>query len=118
MKARSCRGSSRLRQNASTEEDVPQLVALLEDDSFYVREAAAWPLAELGRTEVLPQLLRAYQRGLDEGDDNDGFSAALIELASLHGPECQKALKVLTQDQDLTLRDHATWLLEFCCSSS
>ena len=75
-----------MRQNASTEEDVPQLVALLEDDSFYVREAAAWPLAELGRTEVLPQLLRAYQRGLDEGDDNDGFSAALIELASLPPP--------------------------------
>lgn len=28
-------------------EDVPRLLALLNDESFFVREAAAWPLAKL-----------------------------------------------------------------------
>ena len=70
-------------QAKATIEDVPRLLDLLNDDSFFVREAAAWPLSDLGVVEALPVLLDAYQRGLDEGHDNDGFSAALADLAVL-----------------------------------
>ena len=71
--------AQRLHRTA-TREDVPRLRSLLKDDSFFVREAAAWPLTELAGAAALPELFEAYQRGFDEGHDNDGFSAALIEL--------------------------------------
>ena len=73
--------SERLHRTATTE-DMPRLRELLTDDSVFVREAAAWPLSELAGAAALPDLLVAYQRGFDEGHDNDGFSAALIELAA------------------------------------
>ena len=65
---------------ASTRDDLPWLMSLLHDPAFTVREAAAWPISELAGVSALPELLRAYQRGLDDGHDNDGLSTALIEL--------------------------------------
>jgi HEAT repeat protein len=98
----------------STEADIPWLLELLKHESFFVRESAAWPLAELAGYNYLPQLFASYQRGFDEGHDNDGFSAALIECASLHLKETRDALRPLIQSKDEQLRDNATWLLEFC----
>jgi HEAT repeat protein len=37
----------------ATPVDVPQLLDLLKDDDFFVREAAAWPIAELAGSSVL-----------------------------------------------------------------
>ena len=74
--------AARALQTEATPDDVPRLIDLLNDESFFVREAAAWPLSDLGQVEAFPQLLKAYQRGLVEGHDNDGFSAALISLAA------------------------------------
>jgi hypothetical protein len=71
----------RLHRTASPE-DLPRLSELLRDESFFVREAAAWPLSELAGAAALPDLFEAYQRGVDEGHDADGFSAVLIELAA------------------------------------
>jgi len=48
-------------------EDVPNLLGLLGSS---VREAAAWPLAELAGPCVPSALFAAYQRGFDEGHDN------------------------------------------------
>src|SRR5262245_13534968 len=62
---------------SATLDDVPRLLRLLQDERFFVREAAAWPLSELAGATYLQELLQAYQRGFDEGHDNDGFSAAL-----------------------------------------
>jgi len=56
--------------------DLPRLMDLLNEQTAFVREAAAWPISELAGAEALPQLLRAYQLGEAEGDDNDGFSTA------------------------------------------
>jgi HEAT repeat protein len=47
----------------SEPEDVPRLLELLKHKSFFVREAAAWPLAELAGPSVLPELLLAAYSG-------------------------------------------------------
>ena len=103
----------RLHRDA-TAEDQPRLGALLGDPSCFVREAAAWPLSELAGAAALPELFVAYQRGLDEGYDNDGFSAALIEMASADPHGVRGALNSLIQSSDSRMRENALWLLEFC----
>lgn len=100
-------------QAAASTEDVPRLIELLTDESFFVREAAAWPLSDLGRLDVLPQLLGAYQRGLAEGHDNDGFSASLIDLVQSKPVEARVQLSAFANSSDLELRDTARWLLTF-----
>jgi HEAT repeat protein len=100
-------------QSSASHADVDALVQLLMDESFFVREAAAWPLSDLGRIDVLPQLLSAFQRGLDEGHDNDGFSTALIGLVQSNRAEAQIVLRSLATDKDIALRENAIWLLEF-----
>jgi HEAT repeat protein len=66
----------------ATREDLPRLMELLNDEDFLVPEAAAWPVSELAGPSALEKLLVAYQRGLDQGHDNDGLTAALIDLWS------------------------------------
>src|SRR5690606_14341069 len=100
-------------QAAASTEDVPRLIELLADESFFVREAAAWPLSDLGRLDALPQLLAAYQRGLAEGHDNDGFSASLIDLVQSSPIEARAELSVLLQSSDSELRKTAVWLRGF-----
>jgi hypothetical protein len=53
----------------------------LNDEDFLVPEAAAWPVSELAGPSALEKFV-AYQRGLDQGHDNDGLTAALIDLWS------------------------------------
>jgi len=100
--------------HGATREDVPRLKELLDDESFFVREAAAWPLTELAGVDHLLELFRAYQRGFEEGHDNDGFTTALIELAEADPVGTAKALELLTRSGDQALRDNAQWLLTFC----
>ena len=98
----------------STAEDIPRLLGLLESEDFFVREAAAWPLAELAGPEVLPRLLPAYQRGFDQGHDNDGFTAALLEIPALYPTEAVLVLENIAGAATEPIRSHALWLLEFC----
>ena len=107
------KASSKLHTGA-TPEDIPRLLALLENADFFIREAAAWPLVELSGPSVLPQLLAAYQRGFDEGHDNDGFTAALLEIPALFGPEARHAIASLAETAEGTMKHNALWLLEFC----
>ena len=95
-------------------EDLPRLMDLLNHEDFFVREAAAWPISELAGPNALLQLLTAYQRGFDQGHDNDGFSAALMDLAECNKGETRKALQELMSTGDNMLRKNAEWLLEFC----
>jgi hypothetical protein len=105
--------ASMLHQEAEAN-DVPRLLELLQHESFFVREAAAWPLAELVGPRVLPELLAAYQRGFDDGQDNDGFSAALLEIPALYPAESEVAIKSFMATAKEPLLGHAKWLLEFC----
>jgi HEAT repeat protein len=95
-------------------EDLPRLMSMLADPDFFVREAVAWPISELAGASALPALLAAYQRGLDDGHDNDGFSAALIELVAAHRAEAQAVLEHLAKSGGAEMRINAEWLLEFC----
>ena len=94
--------------------DIPRLLELLKHDDFVVREASAWPLVRLGGPEVILQLFVAYQRGFDEGHDNDGFTGALIELAGLQPEQTRTKLLELAKEPENELKDHAEWLLGFC----
>jgi hypothetical protein len=71
-------------------------------------------LAELVGPTVLRELFAAYQKGFDEGHDNDGFTAALIELSALLPTETRAALLAIVGTETGALQDHAKWLLEFC----
>lgn len=102
--------------HSSGAEDVPRLRELLQDSSFLVREAAAWPLSELVGAAALPELFGAYQRGVDEGHDNDGFSTVLLEMAAADPQGVREVLARLGQSDDRTIREHAAWLMEFCVS--
>jgi HEAT repeat protein len=99
---------------ASTRDDLPWLMSLLHDPAFTVREAAAWPISELAGVSALPELLRAYQRGLDDGHDNDGLSTAQIELVESDMAAARRALNDLAESGDPAMRDNAKWLIEFC----
>lgn len=107
------RASERIHKE-STIADVPNLLGLLKSGDFFVREAAAWPLAELMGPGALEHLFPAYQRGFDEGHDNDGFTAALLEIPALYPAETPQALRAIAQAHTEPIRSHALWLLEFC----
>ena len=64
--------------------------------------------------QFCPELLTAYQRGLDEGYDNDGFTAALLEMMKAEGAAVREAVRSLAQSADRTVRENAAWLLTFC----
>ena len=95
----------------ATPDDLPRLRALLLDESAFVREAAAWPLAELAGATALPDLFDAYQRGLDEGHDNDGFTTALIELAAADTDGVRQVLETLARSGNEAMREnaHGSW---------
>ena len=111
-------GAAQRLQKSATREDVPRLVGLLADDAFFVREAAAWPLSDLGVTEALPQLLEAVYRGIQEGHDNDGLNAALADLAEMNPAPARGAVNVLVATGPAHLREHALSLLEFCTNET
>ena len=101
-------------QREAGREDIPHLLHLLKDTSFFVREAAAWPLSDLGVTEALPELLAALHQGEREGHDNDGLTAALVDLAEARPQEAATVLNGIAASGKAHLREHAVWLLEFC----
>ena len=105
--------AARLRAEAG-KADIPRLLELLGSNDFFIREAAAWPLAELEGPKVLVELLLAYQRGFDESHDNDGFTAALLEIPALHPKETRPSLERILEVAQDPMRGNAAWLLEFC----
>ena len=105
-------------QRTATREDVPRLLSLLADDSFFVREAAAWPLSDLGVTEALPQLLEAIHRGVQDGHDNDGLSAAVADLAEMNRVPAEAEVNRILKNGPPHLREYALWLLEFCTNET
>ena len=68
----------------------------------------------MGGADYLEPLLKASQLGLDEGHDNDGFDALLIELALIEPEKCRAKLEELMARDGFKHREAANWLLEFC----
>jgi len=98
----------------ATAEDLMRLIDLLKDDDFFVREAAAWPVSELAGPSALRELLVAYQLGIDDGHDNDGFATALIGLVEKNKLTSRQVLQALADEPNPTMRENSLWLLEFC----
>jgi HEAT repeat protein len=105
--------AARLQKKASAPA-LPRLVALLDDEDSFLREAAAWPISELAGLSYVRELLIAYQRGFDDGYDNDGFSTALIDLVEMNPSESKSILQHIAKDENPVLRQNAIWLLGFC----
>ena len=107
-------GAAERMHREATTADVPRLKELLRDECSFVREAAAWPLSELAGAASLAELFEAFQRGLDEGLDNDGFSAALTDLAESDPERVRPVLEGVSRSGDAALERNARWLLDFC----
>jgi len=90
-------------QDEATHEDAPRLRALLEDASFVVREAAAFPLAYLLGPACLRDLLLAQIKGTRDGHDNDTLNAAIGEVLSLDEAGSRAMLAELKHDPDPAL---------------
>ncbi len=88
---------------------VPELYRLLQDDEFFVREAAAEPLARLEGVRALPQLFEA----LSEGHDNDGLVFTIVELLESHPREARPHLLAMLHSPEPQERQHAAWALGF-----
>jgi HEAT repeat protein len=92
---------------------IPELERLIQDDDFFVREAAATPLISLKGIDAFPLLLEALERGAREGHDNDGLAFEISELVECHKAEVTPRLLEMLRARRSETRSHAAWLLGF-----
>jgi HEAT repeat protein len=95
------------------ETNIAELYSLLNDDNFFIREAAALPLARLEGARALPSLFRAMTRGVQDGHDNDGMCAAIWDLFDLNQEEVLPLLQNMLNDEDKNTRAHAAWAMGY-----
>jgi HEAT repeat protein len=95
---------------------IPGLYDLLKDDSFFVREAAAVPLARLEGIDSLPSLLQAMSRGLEDGHDNDGLVDTIASLLETNREKATPILLKMVEDENKSVRANAAWALGFVAS--
>ena len=101
---------------AADETRISELYSLLEDDNFFVREAAAVPLTRLEGVKALPKLFQALTHGNQDGHDNDLLSHVIAELLEAQQKEAAPVLLNLLADPDNKTRAHAAWALGFVAS--
>ena len=94
----------------ATRERLGELEALLRHEAFCVREAAATPYAKLLGAASLPLLLEAWDRGLEDGHDNDGLSSDVTGVVSLYKAEAVPILAEMFRSKSPRDRAHAAWL--------
>lgn len=99
---------------SADETDIPRLRRLVErGQDFFLREAAATPLARLERARALPLLFEAMERGRQERHDNDGLDATITGLFQMYPDEVAPVLIQLTTSSRSTDRANAAWGLGF-----
>jgi len=89
------------------------LYALLDDEEFFVREAAATPLARLEGVRALPALFRAATRGELDGHDNDGLTATICDVLAAESRAAAPLLLEMLTSADAATRAHGAWALGF-----
>lgn len=97
----------------ATKGQINELYILLEDDDFFVREAAAAALVRLEGSRALPGLLKALEMGAIEDGDNDLLSAIVVRLLEAAPNECALELIDLLTDDRPSRRRNAAWGLGF-----
>ena len=98
------------------ESDIPELYSLLNDKSFFIREAVASPLSRLEGAKALPHLFQAYKRGFQDGHDNDGLTATITDLLEEKAEEIAPLLLEMLHSTDSETRANAAWALGFTAS--
>ena len=97
---------------------LPRLHQLLANGrDFFVREAAAVPIARLEGLRALPQLLHALQLGEDEGHDNDGLTAVVSDLVWANPEEAAPVLLRMIHGPSERQRSDAAWLWGFAANA-
>lgn len=94
---------------AATEGHVPELYELVRHSDFFVREAAARPLARLEGTKALPALFQAYTHGFRDGHDNDGLSAVIADVLEDNKRDSALLILRMLKDTDDTVKANAAW---------
>src|SRR5262245_62085550 len=103
---------------AADESWLPRLHRLLaKDGSFFVREAAAVPIARLEGLRALPNLLHALKLGEDDGHDNDGLVAVISDLVSANPEEAAPILLQMIRSRSERKRSNAAWLWGFAAEA-
>jgi HEAT repeat protein len=93
---------------------LPRLHSLLADGrDFFIREAAAAPIARIEGVLALPLLLNAMRRGEEEGHDNDGLCALISDLIGADPKRSAPMLLQMIDDVSERNRRDAAWLLGF-----
>jgi HEAT repeat protein len=104
---------------AADESRLPELRRLLmQGDNFFVREAAAFPVARLEGLRALPALVHAKQRGSEEGHDNDGLNTLMADLVESHQVEAVPLLLRMLAEPSEESRSAAAWLLGFVAEAA
>ena len=103
-------------EEIANESHIPQLQRLLQDDNFFIRETAAGPYAQLMGVRALPLLLQAQIRGYEDGHDNDGLDAVIMELVEVRKTEISSTLLEMLTKENPKTRAQAAWLLGFVAS--
>lgn len=88
---------------------ISDLYRLIQDDDWFIREAAAVPLARLEGAHALPLLFHALTRGQQQGQDNDDLSTTIVSVLEEHRHACAPLLLSMLADPDPAKRAHAAW---------
>jgi hypothetical protein len=88
-----------------SDKDWQALIDTLRDGDASQLAAAASRLHKTATSVDLPRLMSLL-------NDNDGFTAALLDLVETNKPASRKILEGLKGDP--AMRELALWLLEFC----
>ncbi len=83
---------------------------VLTGKDFFVREAAAVPLARLEGGRAFPALFAAILLGEAENHDNDGLTAVVWEVIDESPQECAVELRKELAAAEATHRRNAAWL--------
>src|SRR5262249_20155973 len=103
---------------AANESWLPRLHGLLENArDFFIREAAAFPIARLEGLRALPLLLHAMQLGEEEGHDNDGLSLAVTDVAPPSPAEAAPVLQRMIRSRSERTRADGAWLWGFAAEA-
>jgi HEAT repeat protein len=100
----------------ANESNIAELYSLMNDEDFFVREAAALPLARLEGIRALPDLFEAHKRGSNDGHDNDGLTATIVELLEANQEEVTPLLLNMVRSVNNDTRRMAAWALGFVAS--
>lgn len=102
--------------NIADKDDLPILISAIQSDrnDFFTRELLSQPISILGGVSSLSILFDALRKGEDEGHDNDGLCAWIMEIASANPTLCKTHLLQLLESPTFSNKDYAEWLIEFC----